>query len=196
MTCSTSLVAVWYWSDSSRSLVFACTASNRRALPMAITAWSAKLCRSSRSRSVNAPRDRATPNGPDAPPFPHHRRERKRVIADDLAHPAQHPRRLRIVEDVRIMHDAPLADRAPGRGDIDRRRERRRYCLVRLADIGGDLQQTVIVDQQYIKLVAAEQPARSCRGSCRTPACIGHRVLITRAPRRSRSAAPAPRASR
>ena len=73
------------------------------------------------------------------------------------------------------MHDAPLADRAPGRGDIDRRRERRRYCLVRLADIGGDLQQTVIVDQQYIKLVAAEQVLAAVEDLVEHRLGIGHR---------------------
>ena len=43
MTSSTSLVAVWYSSDSCSSRVRACTSSNSRAFSMAITAWSAKV---------------------------------------------------------------------------------------------------------------------------------------------------------
>ena len=44
MTSSTSEVAVCCSSDSVRSRVFACTSSNSRTLPIAITAWSAKVC--------------------------------------------------------------------------------------------------------------------------------------------------------
>ena len=43
ITLSTSLVAVWYSSDSVSSRVRACTSSNSRAFSMAITAWSAKV---------------------------------------------------------------------------------------------------------------------------------------------------------
>ena len=44
---------VWYRSASSRSWVLACTSSNRRTLPSAITAWSAKVCRRAICLSVN-----------------------------------------------------------------------------------------------------------------------------------------------
>jgi hypothetical protein len=47
MTLSTSLVAVWYSSDSRSSV-------NRRAFSIAMTAWSAKVRISSICRSVNA----------------------------------------------------------------------------------------------------------------------------------------------
>ena len=47
MTLSTSLVAVWYSSDSCSSRVRACTSSKRRTFSMAITAWSAKVSTSS-----------------------------------------------------------------------------------------------------------------------------------------------------
>ena len=44
MTFSTSLVAVWYSSDSWRSAVRVCNARYVSALRMAITACSAKVC--------------------------------------------------------------------------------------------------------------------------------------------------------
>ena len=47
MTLRTSLVAVWYSSDSCSSRVRACTSSKRRAFSIAITAWSAKVSTSS-----------------------------------------------------------------------------------------------------------------------------------------------------
>ena len=53
MTSSTSLVAVWYSSDSVSSAVLACTSSNSRVFSMAITAWSAKVVTSSICLSVN-----------------------------------------------------------------------------------------------------------------------------------------------
>ena len=53
MTLSTSLVAVWYSSDSCSSRVRACTSSNRRTFSIAITAWSAKVVTSSICFSVN-----------------------------------------------------------------------------------------------------------------------------------------------
>ena len=57
MTLSTSLVAVWYSSDSCSSRVRACTSSNSRTFSIAITAWSAKvvtssICLSVKGRSV------------------------------------------------------------------------------------------------------------------------------------------------
>ena len=53
MTLSTSLVAVWYSSDSSRSRVRACNSPSSRAFSIAMTAWSAKVRTSSICRSVN-----------------------------------------------------------------------------------------------------------------------------------------------
>src|SRR5215471_8423908 len=53
MTLSTSLVAVWYSSDSSRSRVRACNSPSSRAFSIAITAWSAKVRTNSICRSVN-----------------------------------------------------------------------------------------------------------------------------------------------
>jgi hypothetical protein len=53
MTLSTSLVAVWYSSDSSRSHVRACNSPSSRAFSIAMTAWSAKVRTSSICRSVN-----------------------------------------------------------------------------------------------------------------------------------------------
>ena len=53
MTSSTSLVAVWYSSDSVSSRVRACTSSNNRVFSMAITAWSAKVFSRPICRSVN-----------------------------------------------------------------------------------------------------------------------------------------------
>ena len=47
MTLSTSLVAVWYSSDSCRSSVRCRRSSNSRAFSIAITAWSAKVVTSS-----------------------------------------------------------------------------------------------------------------------------------------------------
>ena len=52
MTLSTSLVAVWCSSDSCSSRVRACTSSKSRAFSIAITAWSAKVVRSSICFSV------------------------------------------------------------------------------------------------------------------------------------------------
>ena len=43
MTLSTSLVAVWYSSDSSRSPVRSCNSLSSRAFSIAMTAWSAKV---------------------------------------------------------------------------------------------------------------------------------------------------------
>src|SRR6202008_1028843 len=53
MTLSTSLVAVWYSSDSSRSRVRACNSPSSRAFSIAMTAWSAKVRTNSTCRSVN-----------------------------------------------------------------------------------------------------------------------------------------------
>ena len=53
MTLSTSLVAVWYSSDSSRSRVRGCNSPSSRAFSIAMTAWSAKVRTSSICRSVN-----------------------------------------------------------------------------------------------------------------------------------------------
>jgi hypothetical protein len=52
MTLSTSLVAVWYSSDSSSSRVRACNSPSSRAFSIAMTAWSAKVRTSSICRSV------------------------------------------------------------------------------------------------------------------------------------------------
>ena len=49
MTLETSLVAVWYSSNSCSSAVRACTSSNSRTFSIAITAWSAKVWRPARS---------------------------------------------------------------------------------------------------------------------------------------------------
>src|SRR5215467_12005703 len=53
MTFKTSLVAVWYSRDSSRSRVRACNSPSNRAFSIAMTAWSAKVRISSICRSVN-----------------------------------------------------------------------------------------------------------------------------------------------
>src|SRR5215813_325065 len=53
MTLSTSLVAVWYSSDSCSSRLLACSASNSRVFSMAITAWSAKVLANSVWRSLD-----------------------------------------------------------------------------------------------------------------------------------------------
>jgi len=53
MTLSTSLVAVWYSSDSSRSRVRACNSPSSREFSIAMTAWSAKVRTSSICRTVN-----------------------------------------------------------------------------------------------------------------------------------------------
>ena len=55
MTLSTSLVAVWYSSDSVSSRLLACSASNSRVFSMAMTAWSANVFSSSISLSENRP---------------------------------------------------------------------------------------------------------------------------------------------
>ena len=60
MTPSTSLVAVWYSSDSCSSRLLACSASNSRVFSMAITAWSAKVFSSSIWVSVNGIASRRT----------------------------------------------------------------------------------------------------------------------------------------
>jgi hypothetical protein len=54
MTFSTSLVAVWYSSDSCRSPVRSRSSLNRRTFSIAITAWSAKVLSSSICLSLNA----------------------------------------------------------------------------------------------------------------------------------------------
>ena len=53
MTRSTSEVAVCCSSASDSSRVRACSASNSRTFSIAITAWSAKVCTNSISRSLN-----------------------------------------------------------------------------------------------------------------------------------------------
>src|SRR6516164_8487345 len=53
MTLSTSLVAVWYSSDSSRSRVRACSSPSSRAFSIAMTACAAKFWRSAICLSVN-----------------------------------------------------------------------------------------------------------------------------------------------
>jgi len=53
MTLSTSLVAVWYSSDSSRSRVRACNSPSSRALSIAMTACAAKFSNSEISLSMN-----------------------------------------------------------------------------------------------------------------------------------------------
>ena len=53
MTLSTSDVAVCCSSDSESSRVRACTSSNSRTLPIAITAWSAKVCSRAICLSLN-----------------------------------------------------------------------------------------------------------------------------------------------
>jgi hypothetical protein len=53
MTLSTSLVAVWYSSDSCKSSVRACNSPSSRAFSIAITAWSAKVRTNSICRSLN-----------------------------------------------------------------------------------------------------------------------------------------------
>jgi len=53
MTFNTSLVAVWYSSDSSRSRVRSCNSLSNRAFSIAITAWAAKFCSSATCLSVN-----------------------------------------------------------------------------------------------------------------------------------------------
>ena len=53
MTLSTSLVAVWYSSDSSRSPVRCCNSPISRAFSIAITACAAKFCSSAICLSVN-----------------------------------------------------------------------------------------------------------------------------------------------
>ena len=53
ITSSTSLVAFWKVSDSSRSRVFAWTSSNSRTFWMAIAAWSANVFKSSICFSLN-----------------------------------------------------------------------------------------------------------------------------------------------
>ena len=53
MTCSTSEVAVCCSSDSVSSCVRCCSASNKRAFSIAITAWSANVVTSSICFSVN-----------------------------------------------------------------------------------------------------------------------------------------------
>src|SRR6266566_1832322 len=70
MTFSTSLIAVWYSSDSVSSRLRACTSSNNRTVSMAITAWSAKVLRSSTCASAKNPGSlRATKIAPmTAPP--------------------------------------------------------------------------------------------------------------------------------
>jgi hypothetical protein len=52
MTFNTSAVAVCWRSDSSRSRVRACTSSNKRTFSIAMTAWSAKVCKSSICQGV------------------------------------------------------------------------------------------------------------------------------------------------
>ncbi len=65
ITLSTSLVAVWYSSDSCRSCVRPCRSPRSRAFSIAITAWSAKVVTSAICFSVNgSTRDRKNPKTP------------------------------------------------------------------------------------------------------------------------------------
>jgi len=60
MTLSTSLVAVWYSSDSSRSRVRTCNSPSSRAFSIAMTACAAKFSTSAISLSLNGRISRRT----------------------------------------------------------------------------------------------------------------------------------------
>ena len=96
-------------------------------------------------------------DGADALVLPDHRREGDGVVADDFADPAQHRRRVRIVENIRIVRDAALAYGAACRRRLPWLGERGQDRFARLAQIGGHLQQALVVDQQHVELVAVEQ---------------------------------------
>src|SRR5262249_55874011 len=78
--------AVWYSRDSVSSRVRACSASNRRVFSMALTAWSAKVFRSSISLSENGPGSARHHDDADGSALPQHWDEEAAPIAD---HPRQ-----------------------------------------------------------------------------------------------------------
>ena len=112
MTLSTSLVAVWYSSNSSRSRVRACNSPSSRAFSIAMTAWSAKVRTSSICRSVNgSTRFRLRLNRADHGALAQQRHPK------DGASPGRHnlgQRVVRVSEDVRDMHDPAFERHPPG----------------------------------------------------------------------------------
>ena len=112
MTLSTSLVAVWYSSNSSRSRVRACNSPSSRAFSIAMTAWSAKVRTSSICRSVNgSTRFRERPITPRW--LPSRSSGTPRLVRRPDA-TASGIRVVRVSEDVLDMHDPAFERRPPG----------------------------------------------------------------------------------
>ena len=190
ITCSTSAVAVC---RSSASLV----SLNSRAFWIAITAWSAKVCSSAISLAANGPVRTRPRRWRRCRAVPQHRREGHRCVAGESGHLAQHPRHVLAADEIRPVNDAPRGDRASGRRALDRRREGRGDRVVGVADVGGDLQLPLLVDQQHVHLVAAEEAMAAFEDLLEHRLRVGDRTADDAQDLGGGlSAAPAPRASR
>ena len=89
--------------------------------------------------------------------FPHHRRHCNRIVANLFGDTPNHLRLVAAGHRIGVVQHTALADGAPRRRTLDRRRQAGGDRLARRALIFGDIDLALRIDQQHCRLVRREQ---------------------------------------